>query len=44
MSCNVETQRELQSYEIKAEEVETYFKETGGANTDRSDRSNKDEH
>jgi hypothetical protein len=37
-------QKEFQSYEIKEEELEEYYKETGGANTDRSERSNKDNH
>jgi hypothetical protein len=44
IKCCDDMQKEFQSYEIKEEELEEYYKETGGANTDRSERSNKDNH
>lgn len=41
ISCCEDMHKQMNSFEVNEEEIEDFYKETGGATTDRSDKSTK---
>lgn len=41
INCCEDMHKEMNTYRVNEDEFEDFFKETGGANTDRSDRSSR---
>lgn len=41
VKCCEDLKEEMKTYKVNDDDIEDFYKETGGASTDRSDRSNK---